>query len=422
MSYSYNTDQGIISADTSDIQSTVESEWRTNLNAPNLVVVASSLQGTMIAAEVLTRKNIQLNNAEQANLINPNYSYGVALDALCALLGVTRGSDAYTSVTGVQFNGSSVDNDVVIPSGTRLKTAAGDTFVTSTSITIPAGAASSVTGTIQASVVGDVAAAVGSLTIVDGTIGFASASILSTSVVTLGTTEMSDAQLKVSRNKRLFAQGIQSPGAIQAHLLAVDNVTSVNVIENITGQYATAVNDVTFTMNYGVWVCVYGSATDADIAAALWAAHGGSPFDYGASGQGTQVDSPDGTATTDPYSGVEYYVKFVRATEKTAYIKATLKRGTSTATSSAITTAMTDYANGDIDGEEGLVIGADVSAYEFAGAITNSYPGVFVKKVEVAVTDSGATAPADADYSDLAEINPWEIAILSSTNISLEFV
>lgn len=415
MAYDYNIDQGLISEDTSDIQTDVETEYKNALNAPNLVTKSSSTQGTLIAAEVLSRQGILKNNVEQANLFNPNYAYGVALDAICSLLGIARGSDAATSVQFVTFNGSSVDNDIVIPSGSRLTTDAGDVFLTSSSITIDKGASSSTTGTIISQSNGAIPAAVGDLTIVDGTIGFASASITSSSVVTLGTEALTDPQLKASRNRRLFAQGVGSIGAIRAHLLAVNNVDSVNVIENVTGQFATAVNGITFTKNYGVWVCVYGAATDADVAAALWKAHGGSPFDMGATGQGTQTT----VATTDPYSGIDYTVNYVRAVEKVAYVKATVKRGTSTATSATIIAAMVNYADGGVDGEDGLIVGSDVSAYEFAGAITNVYPGLFVSKVEVAITDAGGAVPSESDYSDIATINPWEIAVASTGTISV---
>lgn len=418
MSYAYSINSGIISADTSDVLTTVENEYKTALNAPNLNTKASTTQGTLIAGEVLSRQGIAKNNAEMANVVNPDYSYGVFLDAICALLGESRGTDSATSVTLVSFVGSSVDNDVVIPSGSRLKTDAGDIFLTSTSITIPKGVTNTTTGTIISQTDGAIPAAVGSLTIVDGTIGFASAAITSSSVVTLGTTAMTDAQLKASRNRRLYAQGLGSVGAIRAHVLGVDNVTSVNVIENISGQFATAVNGVTFTKNYGVYVCVYGAATDADIGAALWAAHGGSPFDMGATGQGTQTT----VAVTDPYSGVSYTIGFVRAVEKTAYVKYTVKRGSSNATSAAIIEAAVNYANGNLSGEDGLVVGSDVSAYEFAGAVSSAYPGLFISKVEVAITDAGADAPAESDYSDIAAINPWEVAIASSGTISVSFV
>lgn len=419
MSYEYNIDEGIISADTSDIKTGVENEYKSALNAPNLSLKASSPQGTLIASETLSRQGIMKNNAEMANVINPNYSYGVFLDAICAFLGIERGEDKATSVTGVQFTGSSVDAAVTIPAGSRVKTTAGDVFLTSTTITIPKGLGSTVTGSIVSQENGDIPAAVGPLTITDGTIGFASAAILDDSVVTLGSAQLTDPQLKSSRNRRLYTQGIGSIGSIRSHILSLDNIKSVNAIENITGQIASPVNGITFTLGNAVWVCVYGSEPDANIAAALWKAHGGGAFDYGASGQGTQVGAPNGVATTDKYSGVDYNVKFVRAVEKTAYVKATVKRGTSTATQSSIINSMVSYANGEIDGEDGLIIGYDVSAYEFAGAINNKNPGLFVSKVEVAITAVGAPVPAPGDYSDIAVIQPWEIAIASTGTISV---
>lgn len=410
MAYDYITSTGIISVDTSTLKETVEAEWVSALNAPYLSLKSSSPQGVLIAAETLSRSYIAKNNAEMANLINPSYSYGVALDAICALLGVTRGADTNTTGNNITIGG---DPDTPVTSGSRVKTTNGDVFEISADVII--GSNRTATANIVAVDSGDVALPTGDLTIVDAIVGWGSATVPSTATITIGTSELTDAQLKTSRNQRLFAQGIGSTGAIQAHLLAVNNVDSVNIIENVTGQIADAVNGITFTLPAAVWVCVAGDATDADIASALWAARGGMPMDLGASGQGTQV-----TATvTDKYSGVDYTVKFCRAVEMTTYVKLTVKQGTSTATSAAIQEAALSYAEGNISGEAGLTIGADVSAYEFAGAITTQYPGLFVVKAQVAVTAVGAAAPADTDYSDYVSMSPWEVAELALGNISV---
>lgn len=412
MAYNYINSTGIISADTSDIKAEVEAEFISALKAPALSLVASSPQGVLIAAETLSRAAIAKNNAEMANLINPEYSFGTALDSVCALLGVSRGEDKGTVGVGVVFRGNA---ETTINSGSRIKTSNGDIFEVQSDVTI--GDSLTATGNIVSESNGPIPLPSGDLTIVDGTIGWGGVTVAADTTVTLGTLSMTDAQLKTARNQRLFAQGIGSVGAIRAHLLAVDNVSSVNVIENTTGQIADEVNGVTFTLPAAVWVCVAGDASDSDIAAALWAARGGMPLDYGAAGQGTQVGATTGVKTIDPYSGVPYSVKWVEAVDKVVYLKITAKQGSSTATSTAIANAALSYANGELSGEQGLVVGAGVSAYEFSGAITAQYPGLFITKAQIAVTDVGAAAPSAADYTDYEPLSPWERGTLSTGNI-----
>jgi len=49
--------------------------------------------------------------------------------------------------------------------------------------------------------------------------------------------------------------------------------------------------------------------------------------------------------------------------------------------------AIISYANGLINGEPGFVVGASVSPFELAGAITTTQPGIYVKKLEVSYAD-----------------------------------
>lgn len=414
MSYDYINSTGLVSADTSDVLTEVQQEFITALNLPNLNLDAETAQGTLIAAEVLTRQNIMKNNVEMANLMNPNYSYEIYLDAIAALLGLQRGSDTYTTGTAVAITGVS---GTIIPAGSRVTSIGGDTFTISTQVTI--GTDGTASGTVIASSAGAIALAVGAMTIVDGVVGWGAISVTSSTAVVLGTSKMTDSQFKTFRRQSLFAQGRGPTGAIQARLLAVSNVDSVKVVENVTGQIATAVNGITFTLPNAVYICVAGAASDADIAAALWKARGGMPTDYGAANQGTQVDAPNGTPVTDADSGIVYYVKFNRATQKTVYIKITANQGTSTASDQDVINTVVSYSEGDVSGMTGVEIGTDISSYEIAGAISNVYQGLFLTSVLVAVTDVGATAPVDSDYSDLATINPWEIGVVSSGNISV---
>src|SRR5271168_3523753 len=92
--YDYVTDTGTIVPDSSTLLQEVQQEFITALG-PNLNTDASTPQGTLIAGETLARTSVLKNNADLANVFNPNLSYGVYLDGISSLLGVTRGANTY---------------------------------------------------------------------------------------------------------------------------------------------------------------------------------------------------------------------------------------------------------------------------------------------------------------------------------------
>ncbi len=122
-----------------------------------------------------------------------------------------------------------------------------------------------------------------------------------------------------------------------------------------------------------IYTCVDGG-TDTDVAAALLenkssgcAWNGGVPINI-----------------IEPASGQTYLVRFDRPTIISVVIKVTTSNG-STAN---ITQSILDYAAGLIAGFRGFVVGADVSPFEIAGAITSQYPSYFISKVEVSLQSS----------------------------------
>lgn len=388
--YNYIRTTGVITIDTEQLLSDVESEWITALGT-GLDTDASTPQGTLIQNETLARTSVMKNNAELGSVINPTYSYGKFLDAICALLGIERGKSTNTlgdSCLAVGTNGT------FVPAGSRVRTPDGDIFVTMTDMTF-----TSVITQIQVKVKSQELGAIPlplntSLVIVDGVIGWASISTTANTNVTLGALELTDPALKANRNKRLFQQGIGSLGAIYSRLLALDGVTSLNAIENTTGATGT-VKGITFTTTNGVWVCVDGTASDQDIASTLWLAHmGGQPWDFGSTLQGTSVNPPNGISIVDPWSKASYYVRFNRPINYDVYVDIQIVQGTAVATSDDIKQIIMDYANGQLNGEQGLVVGASASAFELAGAVVSQFPGLYVKSCSVAGVAKGAAAPS----------------------------
>jgi Baseplate J-like protein len=416
--YNYITDTGTIVDDTADLKSDVEAEWVASLGT-GLDLAANTLQGTLIAAETLARTNVMKNNADLANVFNPNLSYGTFLDAICALTGMTRGQDTYTSASGVSITGTP---STTIPAGARVQTTNADIFVISTAIVI--GTDGTTTATIESAEVGPFPVPIGNLTIIDGVIGWGAAVVVSGSIVTPGTLALTDPQLKNARIQRLASLGVGSSAAVVAAVAGVPGVTSVQVVENNTGA-AGAVNGVTFTLPNALWVCVAGYATPTQVAQALYNAHsGGCPWDYGGAGMGTPVQGPNGVAAIDPSTGLTYNVKYTTPILLDCYVNITVHQGASASSPvQAVQNAIFSYASGNEEGEAGLVVGADVSAYEMAGAVARQLPGMYIKACSIAVVAHGAASPAyPGGYSQEVIINNFQQAVLVIGNITVQTV
>lgn len=412
--YDFILDTGTIVADTSSIQTDVGTEWKNALGA-NLDTDASTSQGTLITAETLARTNVMRNNAEIANNFNPNYAYGTFLDAVCALLGISRGVNQPTIGSSVTITGN---NLTTVQSGSRVQTSAGDIFTVVAPVTI------GITGTalvqLKSQASGNIPLPVGSLTILDGTIGWGSASVTVATTVVLGTLALKDGALKNRRNQQLAQQGTGSSAAIMAAVYGVKNVTSAQVVENNTG-VAGVVNGVTFTKPNAMWVCVAGTPDQNELAQALYAAHaGGCPWDFGAAGNGLPFNPTTGVLATDPSTGLTYYVMWTTPILYDCYVSITIRQsGNVSSPQNAVQNAIIAYANGQETGEPGLVVGASVSAYEMGGAVVRQLPGMYVKSCSIACVPNGSAAPLPGAYIPEFVMAPFGQAVLSIGNIAV---
>lgn len=416
--YTYVIDTGTVVADTSTLLSDVEQEFRLALGA-NINVAPSTPQGTLIAAETLARTSVMKNNAELANTINPNLSYGTFLDAICALMGIDRGSDQSTVGTGVKITGTA---GTVIIDGSRVRTANNDIYSIVGDVTIPI--SGETTATFKSEAPGPIPLATGLMTIIDGTIGWGTAEVVVTTTVTLGVLALQDPQLKNKRVLQLAKQGVGSSAAIKAAVLGVANVTSVNVVENNTGA-AGLVNGIDFTLPNAMWVCVDGTPDEADVAAALYAAHSaGCPWDFGDTGNGTPVNPPDGVVTIDPATGLNYNAKWVTPILYDAYVHTIINQGnTPTSQVPAIQNAIMSFATGQEQGEQGFVIGASVSAFEVAGAVARQLPGLYIRNCAVAVVPAGDPPPVyPGDYVTEFVMPQFGRAVLQINRIVVDLV
>lgn len=418
-SYTYLIETGTIAIDTTDLLSDVETEWKLAFGA-DLNVDPSTPQGTMIAAETTARTSVMKNNADLANMQNPNLAYGTFLDAICALLGIERGENISTNATGVTLNG---DNGTIISAGSRVKTANGDVFSLINEVTIPG--SGTVKGDFNSEEYGSIPLPVGPLVIIDGTIGWGSAVVGGTTTVKPGSVQATDAQLRNKRNEQLSIQGTASTKAILANVLEVANVTSAQVVENNTGAAGT-INGVQFTKGNAVWVCVAGNNPNpSDVANALYAAHNsGTAWDYGAAGMGVPVDSPNGSVVIDPSTGLIYNVKWTTPILFDTYIHVLVHQTPDSSPGvTAIQNVILDFCQGLVGGEQGLVVGADLSAFEVSGAIARAYPGLYVKDAKVAAVPKGGAAPAyPGGYSYEWVANQFQQGVQLIGNIVVELV
>jgi hypothetical protein len=416
--YTFLLNTGTIAIDTTDLLTDVEGEWQTAFGA-TLDVDASTPQGTMIASETTARTSVMKNNADLANMQNPNLAYGTFLDAVCALLGIGRGTNQSTVVQGVALGGNT---DTVIPAGSRIQTPNGDIFSLLTAVTIPSGGTA--TGTFQSQAFGFIPFPVGAMTILDGTLGWGSAACTVTSTITPGSTQANDPQLKNKRNQQLALQGTASAQAVAANLLDVPNVTSVMVVENDTGTITT-VQGVTFTKPNALWICVAGTPAPSAVAAAIYAArNSGMSWDFGAAGMGTPVNSPNGTPTPDPTTGLLYNILYVTPIMLDAYVNITVHQtATQSPGQAAIQQAILEYAQGLEQGEAGFVVSADVSAFEVSGSVARQYPGLYVKSCQVACVPAGSPAPSfPSAYSYEVVLSQFQQANLQVGNITVNLV
>jgi uncharacterized phage protein gp47/JayE len=418
--YEYIIDTGTIVADTTDILSDVQAEFQAALGA-TIDLDASTPQGTLITAETLARTNVMKNNADLANVINPNLSYDVFLDAICALTGVTRGQDSYTVAVNALLTGTP-STTTSVPAGSRVQTVNGDIFTIQSTTTI--GPSGTGTATLQSQEFGPIPLPAGPLTILDGVIGWGTCSISGATIATPGTVALSDPQLKNTRIQQLAALGVGSSAAIKAAALDVPGVTSVQVVENNTGAAGT-VNGVAFTLPSAMWVCVAGPATPTEVAQALYDAHnGGCPWDFGGAGMGTPVNPTVGTPAIDPATGLTYNVKYTTPILYDCYVNITVHQANSSASpAQAVQNAIFQYASGQEDGEPGLIVAASVSAFEMSGAVARQLPGMYIKACSVACVPAGSAAPAyPSAYSTEVVMGQFQQAVLAINNITVQVV
>lgn len=392
--YQYLENSGVILADTADILTDVEDEYK-NAFGQDLIVTPDTPQGVLIVAETLARDAIIRNNAALANQINPNIAGGVFLDAILALTGTERDAAERSTVTATLAGVPGT----IIPAGVIAATDPdGDEFELVSTVIIDVG------GTVQAPFqsveFGPIAAGAGDLiTIVDGVLGWET--VTNAEAATLGRLEQSDQSARLYRRNTLALQGQSQPEAITSGLYATDGVRSLTFRENVTNAPDTI--DGVLLAAHSIYVCVDGG-TDQDVAETI----------LRKKSAGANYNGSTSVDVVEPSSGQTYTVLFDRPTPIPVLARVTIKSTSIVADPiGAIKEAILAYAAGEQSEEPGFTVGNSVSAFELASAINRTYPTIYVSLLEIAYVSDGIYT------TDALPIAINEIATILSGSITV---
>lgn len=393
--YRYIESTGVVVPDTAGLLDETGEDFRA-VFGNDMPVDPETPQGVLIAGETSSRRAIAELTAAQANQINPDIASGGALDSICALTGLSRDGATFSTVASVTLTGVS---GTIIPAGRRAKTTAGDEFQTASAVTIGPGGSASVDFVAVES--GPVPAAVGALnSIVDFVLGWETVS--NTNSAVLGSLEQSDASLRQLRKNTLALQGSSLPEAIVSALYATEGVQSLQFRENYTNTPQTI--DGIYLLEHSIWACVNGG-TDVDIAAAI----------LGKKSGGCNFNGAELVNVVEPSSGQSYPVRFDRPAQVPIQCRLTLRAGSFTGDiQQSAKNAVVAFADGEIDGETGFVVGGSVSPFEIGAAVNFSLPGIYVQKVEVAYVSDGIyiTTELPIEIDEIATITAASVTVI----------
>jgi hypothetical protein len=383
--------------DTSTLYSDVQQEWK-DVFGSDLITTPNTPQGVIIVTDTLARAATVGNNSQLANQLNPNEAGGVHLDAIGALTNAKRIFAKYTTVSA---NLTGVPG-TVIPQGSLAEdSVTGYQFALNANVTLNGSGQGS--GIFKCTTAGAITVAAGDLTsiVVGGVLGWETVDNPAAQIQVGAATE-SDDQFRNRRRAMLAMQATSISEAITSGLYAI-GVKSLKFRQNYTSA-PLVIDDITLVAN-SIYVCVNaGGISDNDIATVL---------DNKKSG-GCNYNGGTTVNITDPFSGQVIPVKFDHATPVPITARFTVTQGEATQDpTTAIKTAVLAYANGELPQEPGLIVGQDVSPWEFAGAVNRLYPGIFIKKVEIS-----KVTPLDFSTDEIPiPIN--EIATIIEANIAV---
>jgi len=386
--YDYIDATGVIVPDTSTLQTDVTGEWQTAFGV-DIALTPDTPQGVEVVAEVIARSDVLANNALVANQINPNLASGVFLDALCALMGVTRAQNTYTTVPNVTLTASAQSVATVIPAGSLAQTAAGDIFYSNASVTIPPTGGTATVG-FTAQQPGPVPCAANTLSMqLTQILGWTAINNTEAADFT-GALIQSDDSLRTARNNMIYLYGKSSPEAQLSSMYDVPGVLGAQFLENYTNAAAT-ISGITLAA-HSIWMCV----------------DGGSPANIGWSllsnkTDGAGYNGAQSVTVIDPSSMQPYTVNYDIPTDVPLLATVTVSQGTFVGDATlAVNNAVVAYSLGQVNlisntGESttlpGFALAAEASPFQISAGVMAECPGLIVTNVQIGLVSGGGIHP-----------------------------
>jgi len=255
----------------------------------------------------------------------------------------------------------------IIPAGSIASVASSqDQFRTTEMAVI--GQSGSITMQMESAETGPIPAPIGSLSeVASSVLGWET--VTNPSAAILGRSRESDVASRTRRRNTLALQGVAIPEAIISRVYNVDGVRSLSFRENYTS--APIMIDNIALAPHSIYVCVDGGS-DADVGRALLASK-----TIGAGFNGSVL-----VKVLEPISGQEYEVHFDRPIPRVFRARVTVKPSTLDV-QAIVPDAISRYTSGEMSGEPGLVVGANLSPFELSGAVNQVEPRIFISRVEI---------------------------------------
>jgi uncharacterized phage protein gp47/JayE len=273
----------------------------------------------------------------------PLTGVGSGLDQIVACNGISRREATYSTctVTLTGTTGTIITNGIVTDTN-------GNAWNLPATVTLVAGTASAV-ATCQT--IGAITAAIGTLTSISTPVS-GWTSVTNAAAATAGLPVETDAELRARQVISVEKPSMTLLTGTWAALLAVDNVTRINVLENPT-------NDVDEDgLPAHSISCVVEGGTTLDIATAIWENKGIGPLTNPEEGS-PEEEGAVHQEIVDPISSIASTINFYRPSyvSITVALEVTGFAGYTAVTTTAIKTAIFDYLN-DLQIGENLTISA----------------------------------------------------------------
>lgn len=337
--------------------------------------------------------------------------------------GLTSNNASFSTVIGT-IGGTPT---TVIPAGSQAQS---DNFIFQTIESVTIGGGGTVNTTFQATVPGAIPCPASSLTTIvtpvagwntitnaaDGSLGTIgningqSSSVLATITGVAATVIPAGSQ--ASSNGNVFQ-------TLEQVTIGVGGTVDVNFYSIYTGQIPCPAATLTTIVTPVVgWTSITNAndgtlGKESGVAQAMVAKKSAGSAFNNTQGVSPSQGVPINTIVTVPYSNQLMLVKYDNPQEVLIYVivSAKLTAGLTNAIDS-IKATLISYAQGNINGYQGLTVGQNVSSFEMAGAITSTFPQVFVQNITI------GKAPNPSTSTEIT-IEAYQKAILTNASISV---